>query len=475
MDRQLPLHWVRTGPPASGLLDTVRKGEYYTFQIALWSPDSDLGKVEIEFAGLGSGSGSIPASSMTCFNTEGIDLQGQPFTKQLNVARDRVQPLWCGLQVPATARAGDYRGAVIVRPGEMEPDTAYLDLHLLDEEVGDPDDNPHLISRLKWINSTNGLDNDFIARPFLPMEVDGKTIRILGREVVLNPLGLPASVSSWFAPEMNRMHDDKEEILSAGIRPEARAGGSSLEWEPASFEPSLLSAGAAGWRVIATCRSPAKADELNELAKKYSAVLIEELDVTDPAEIDRLQKKYQDQPLHLLINNAALLGPRDDQAFAAQDYDLAVKQYEVNALGPLRLSQAFIANVRAAGPGKIITLGSAAGSNGYLQPPPDFYSYRASKAAAHLLMHNLAMQLRDEGIVVGLVNPGLVDTRGLADIGPNDPVPEDFAQIVKLIRAGVIELTPPEESVAAMVTLIDGLTLEQSGVFLNFDGQPMPW
>ena len=69
----------------------------------------------------------------------------------------------------------------------------------------------------------------------------------------------------------------------------------------------------------------------------------------------------------------------------------------------------------------------------------------------------------------------MVDTRGLSDIGPNDPVPEDYAQIVKLIRAGVIQLTPPEQSVAAMIELIDSLTPEQSGVFLNFDGQVMPW
>ena len=46
---------------------------------------------------------------------------------------------------------------------------------------------------------------------------------------------------------------------------------------------------------------------------------------------------------------------------------------------------------------------------------------------------------------------------------------------VKLIRAGVIQLTPPEQSVAAMIELIDSLTAEQSGVFLNFDGQVMPW
>jgi len=232
---------------------------------------------------------------------------------------------------------------------------------------------------------------------------------------------------------------------------------------------------ALGWQVIATCRAPEKAAELNALAKKNPAIVVEQLDVTDVGDIARLQKQYSATPLNLLINNAALLGPRDAQSFGKLDYALAVSQYEVNALGPVRVTAAFIDNIRAGGPGKIITLGSAAGSNGYLQPPADFYTYRASKAAAHLLMHNLSLQLADEGIVVGLINPGLVDTRGLADIGPNDPVPEDFVQIVKLIRAGVIELTPPEEAVAAMIPLIAGLTPQQSGVFLNFDGQTIPW
>ena len=170
-----------------------------------------------------------------------------------------------------------------------------------------------------------------------------------------------------------------------------------------------------------------------------------------------------------------LLGPRDEQAFARQDFALAEQQYAVNALGPYRVTQAFINNVRAAGPGKVIVLGSAAGSNGYLRPPADFYSYRASKAAGHFLAHNMGLELQDEGVVVGLVNPGLVDTRGLMDIGPDDPVPDDFQQVVKLIRAGAIELITPEESVTAMRGLIDGLTVESNGMFLNYDGKALPW
>jgi NAD(P)-dependent dehydrogenase (short-subunit alcohol dehydrogenase family) len=232
---------------------------------------------------------------------------------------------------------------------------------------------------------------------------------------------------------------------------------------------------AAGWTVIATCRTPDKAEDLNELAKEHSNIVVEELDITDTAEIATLADKYAGQPIHLLINNAALLGPRGVQVFEGQDYELAERQFQVNTLGPMRVSEAFIGNVRAAGPGKIITLGSAAGSNGYLRPPADFYSYRATKAASHFLMHNLSLELADEGIVVGLINPGLVDTRGLGKIGPDDPVPEDFKQIVKLIRAGVLKLTTPEESVRDMRALIDGLTPEQSGVFLNADGKAMPW
>jgi len=141
----------------------------------------------------------------------------------------------------------------------------------------------------------------------------------------------------------------------------------------------------------------------------------------------------------------------------------------------MRVSSVFIDNVRAAGPGKIVTLGSAAGSNGYLKPPADFYSYRASKAALHFLVHNMSLELAGEGVIVALINPGLVDTRGLAEIGPDEPVPDDYAQIVKLIRAGVIELTPPPVAVAAMIELIASLTPAQSGIFLNFDGQVLPW
>ena len=111
-----------------------------------------------------------------------------------------------------------------------------------------------------------------------------------------------------------------------------------------------------------------------------------------------------------------------------------------------------------------------------INPPPDFFAYRSSKVALHLLMKNVALQLAEQGVLVALINPGLVDTRGFAQMGLDDaPVPEDYQQVVALIRSGALKLSTPEEAVDQMIPLIENLAPEQSGLFLNADGQVLPW
>jgi len=230
-----------------------------------------------------------------------------------------------------------------------------------------------------------------------------------------------------------------------------------------------------GWRVIATCRDPGKAAELKRIAAKYPNVVIERLDITDHAQVDALAERYDYLAIDLLLNNAALLGERPAQTFGQIDFELFRRIIEVNTVGTLKVTEAFTPHVLASTQKKIVTLGSAAGSIQMINPPPDFYAYRASKAALHLLMKNVALQLADQGVLVGLINPGLVDTRGFAKIGPDDPVPEDYKQVVAMIRSGALKLSTPEEAVGQMIPLIDNLTAEQSGVFLNADGQTLPW
>jgi NAD(P)-dependent dehydrogenase (short-subunit alcohol dehydrogenase family) len=232
---------------------------------------------------------------------------------------------------------------------------------------------------------------------------------------------------------------------------------------------------ALGWRVIATCRTPESAEDLQQIAAEFPNLTIEKLDITDHAAVDAAAKRHEDIGIDILLNNAALLGARNLQTLGHLDYDLFQRILAVNTIGTIKVTEAFTPHVIASRQKKIITLGSAAGSIQMINPPPDFYAYRASKAALHLLMKNVSLALADQGVLVGLINPGLVDTRGFADIGPDDPVPEDFKEIVKLIRSGALELTSPEEAVRKMIDLITNLSAEQSGQFLSADGQTLPW
>jgi len=230
-----------------------------------------------------------------------------------------------------------------------------------------------------------------------------------------------------------------------------------------------------GWRVIATCRDPGKAEELRRIAAQHPNVVIERLDITDHAQVDALAARYDYLSIDVLLNNAALLGARPAQAFGQIDFDLFRRIIEVNTIGTLKVTEAFTPHVLASTQKKIVTLGSAAGSIQMINPPPDFYAYRSSKAALHLLTKNIALQLADQGARVALINPGLVDTRGFASIGPDDPVPEDYKQVVAMIRSGALKLSTPEQAVGQMIPLIENLTPQQSGVFLNADGQTLPW
>jgi len=230
-----------------------------------------------------------------------------------------------------------------------------------------------------------------------------------------------------------------------------------------------------GWSVIATCRNPGRAAELNAIAARHENVTVERMDVIDYAGVDALAAKYRGTPIDVLLNNAALLGDPGEQSLGQLDYDKYERILAVNIIGPMKVIEAFVANVEISTQKKIVTLGSAAGSNGLLGPGLRLYAYRSSKAGLHMAMNALAMDLADRGIIVGLINPGLVDTRGVLDLKPGEPAPEIFRPLMPLVRSGQIELIRPAESVAAMIGLIDELMPGQSGAFINYDGATLPW
>lgn len=214
---------------------------------------------------------------------------------------------------------------------------------------------------------------------------------------------------------------------------------------------------AKGWRVIATCRTPSRADDLRGLARQHANVVIEEMDVTDHAEIEKLAAKYRETPIDVLINNAGIFGDRRLQTFDVLDYETFTRVMAVNVYGPLKVSQAFVDSVAASDQRKIVTITSGLGSMTLTEQRGDYYFYRISKAGVNIIGRTLAADLRDRDILIGLFNPGVVNT--------------DFAKGTTY-RGRILE---PEEAVDALIGLIAGLNEENAAVMVNYDGTPMPW
>lgn len=215
---------------------------------------------------------------------------------------------------------------------------------------------------------------------------------------------------------------------------------------------------AQGWNVIATCRTPSKAKELQALAAGNPKVLVEKLDVTDLREIGKLAEKYRGVPVDVLFNNAAWLGePIARQQFGNLDQDMFVEVMKTNAYGPLKLSEAFVENVAASEQKKIIGMTSGLGSLTIMGRMSRFYFYQMSKAAMNMGMRALRNDLRSRGIIVAIVAPGMVDTDMLVASGYKGD-----------------KLTPAD-SAAALYAMVAALTLEDKGVPVNVDGKPIPW
>jgi NAD(P)-dependent dehydrogenase (short-subunit alcohol dehydrogenase family) len=211
------------------------------------------------------------------------------------------------------------------------------------------------------------------------------------------------------------------------------------------------------WRVIATARNPASASDLQKLAAADQDVVVETLDVTDHAGVDALAAKYRDQPVDLLLLNAAQ-GPTPQTAvrnLAKLDFAEARQSFEVNAIGPMKVAQAFFDSVAASGRKLIVAVSSDSGSLEASVKMPILYNYKASKAALNMYMHTLSFETPRKGITVVMLHPGTVKTNpGL------------------MRMPGALE-TP--DAVGRMVAVIDKLTPADNGRFLDNRGETMPW
>jgi NAD(P)-dependent dehydrogenase (short-subunit alcohol dehydrogenase family) len=220
---------------------------------------------------------------------------------------------------------------------------------------------------------------------------------------------------------------------------------------------------ARGDRVIATCRHPESASELHTLGDTNKLVIIEKLDVESDDEIRTLASKYHDQPIDILINNAGVLGTREEQSLGTFSRKSFQTVMDINAYGPLAVSEAFHHDVSISKAKKIIAITSGLGSIAIAGDMPSGpYYYRMSKAAMNMAMRALGADLKSEGIAVALVSPGMAETRMLSE----------FQENYKM----TMKAPPAAESVAKMIRVIDGLDVAKAGQGVSLpDGAIKPW
>ncbi|HKD12352.1 MAG TPA: SDR family oxidoreductase [Thermoanaerobaculia bacterium] len=202
---------------------------------------------------------------------------------------------------------------------------------------------------------------------------------------------------------------------------------------------------ARGDRVIATARRPHEARALEALP-----VRVEALDVADDGSIEALARALSGEPVDVLINNAAI-GEAGPGVALLTPEDLE-RSFRVNAIGPLAVTQALLANLRAGRRRLVVNLSSDLASIS-ANDSGGWSAYRASKAALNQLTRTFAAEMAGEGFTFIVISPGWVRT----DMGGSDgPLSSD-------------------ESVAAMLPVLDRLGPQDTGRFYDQRGKRVPW
>jgi NAD(P)-dependent dehydrogenase (short-subunit alcohol dehydrogenase family) len=206
-----------------------------------------------------------------------------------------------------------------------------------------------------------------------------------------------------------------------------------------------------GERVIAACRQPGRALELTRLAGEYPGhVKVLPLALPDPRSLAELVREVEalDVRIGCLINNAGMLV--SDERYGAIEAKSLQDSFAANAQGPFLLTQALAP--RLADNATVINLStrlaSIAGATSLFSP-----SYSISKAALNMATRLTSIALADRKIVVIAISPGWVST----DMG------------------GANASLTPMHSVAAMLAVIDGLRIGDSGRFIGHSGESIDW
>ncbi|XP_053808827.1 C-factor-like isoform X1 [Vidua chalybeata] len=224
--------------------------------------------------------------------------------------------------------------------------------------------------------------------------------------------------------------------------------------------------------IFATCRDPKgqRAQELQNLASKHPNVVIIALEVANPASIKAAAAKVGEHlggsGLNLLINNAGMVKPKMLEAETLEDM---TETYTTNTVGPLLMGQAFLPLLKKAAQGSpgsglscskaaIVNMSSIGGSiaSSFGWELMQITSYRCSKAALNMLSRCQSLAYKEHGILCIALHPGWVQTDMGSSAGHTPPVTVD-------------------DSVQGMLKVLSSLSEKDTGAFLDWEGNVIPW
>ncbi len=195
-----------------------------------------------------------------------------------------------------------------------------------------------------------------------------------------------------------------------------------------------------GDNVIVTCRQTSP-----ELAA-LSVQVIENIDVASDQSVQVLADLLANESLDVIVNNAGILS---NETIEDLNFDRMRQQFDVNTLGPLRVTKALLSRLKNGSKVIIITsrMGSCADNSS-----GGFYGYRISKAAVNMAGINLSLDLKKQGVAVGILHPGMVATQMTGGNG-----------------------VPTSHAAEGLIARIDELTLADAGKFWHAEGEELPW
>ncbi len=204
-----------------------------------------------------------------------------------------------------------------------------------------------------------------------------------------------------------------------------------------------------GDKVIACCRRPGEAESLQQIE---GDVDIRQVAIGDDTSVRNLAAALEGIAIDVLINNAGTKGPESNRQSALDmDFQGWADTFNINSMGPVRMMQAFMPNLRLADCPKIMTVTSQMGALSLDMTAA--HAYCASKAAINKFMRLASIDLKPDGVAIGLVHPGWVRT----DMG------------------GPQAQLSAEESAKGCIEVTDALNIENTGGFWKWNGEAHDW